>query len=128
MPALRSRRTSAATAAGLGRVSAKGPAPPSSSLDQDYLNLKERERINQLSLTMLRHRTLNSNPSATTNSSFGSQANLARAGSTNPFSHLPPISNLNTASFVPNLNPTDFIPGLSGQNIYNPNLTADEIR
>ena len=106
------------------RTSAIGQRQSASTLDQDYLNLKERERINQLSLTMLRHRTLNSG--LPTGSFGGSQVSLNRAASTNPFSQLPAVP-MQTA-FTPSFSATDFIPGLSGHNIYDPNLTADEIR
>jgi hypothetical protein len=102
-----------------------------SSLD----TIKEQQRVNQLSLTMNRYRALNPTSAASQAYPIGrsggyASAALAPRQTPNPFSSLPytlpPIGS--ASQYTPTLNPTDFIPGLSGQNIYDPNLTADEIR
>ena len=96
------------------------------SADNVIDSLKEQQRVSQLALTMQRYRSINS---PTMSTAALSQSYQPRQ-TPNPFSSLPPLATAAaaTASYTPSLTGTDFIPGLSGQNIYDPNLTADEIR
>jgi hypothetical protein len=79
---------------------------------------------------MNRYRALN--PSSANQGPQGGSSALPVRQTPNPFSSLPyslpPIAPAPVQYSVTQLNSTDFIPGLSGQNIYDPNLTADEIR
>jgi hypothetical protein len=99
------------------------------SNDSTLDTIKEQQRVNQLSLTMNRYRALNAPSALSQPGSGGFGSALATRQTPNPFSALPyTLPPIGASQYTPSLNPTDFIPGLSGQNIYDPNLTADEIR